>query len=162
MAAIASSDLTLTLQTSFREGTRKAAVYRIAFGDGSLTYPSGGVPLPSAASFGMTWELTYVRLLDHDDASGIIWKYDYANKKLRGYIQGTVISAAGAATLDDYAINTATETLAAAANQPGGGAVVLGLGNTTAAGTIYIGKLVELTTTHAPAAQTLYVEAVGF
>ena len=160
MAALASSDVTITLQASHRgrlyeknqDGSR-TTFCKIAFGDGALTYPSGGVPLPAAASFGMQSTIHRVKLLDEDDASGIAWKYDYENKKLRAYLQGIIVSAAGAATMDDFALNTTTEPLATA--------VSLSLTNNTGAGTKYLGKLIEMATTQAPAAQVLYAEVTG-
>jgi len=154
MAAIASTDLTLTIEQQTRAGNQKRNRVKIVFGNGTLTYPSGGVPLPSKGSFGFGHNLDHVILIDADDASGIVWKVDQANKKLRGYIQGVVVSAAGAATMDDFALDTAAEPLATA--------VSVSFTDNTGAGTKYLGKLIELTTTHAPAAQTLYVEAVGF
>ena len=154
MAAIASTDLTLTVEAVARPVHKKPPVVKIAFGDGALTYPSGGVPLPTTpSSWGLKRNLQNIVIIDQDDGSGIIWKYDYANKKLRGYIQGVVVSAAGAATMDDFALDTAAEPLATS--------VSVSLTNNTGAGTKYLGKLIELTTTHAPAAQTLYVEAHG-
>lgn len=156
MADLASTDLTLTLQSQHRDGTRKVHVYKIEFGDGALTYPAGGVPLPAKESFGMAHELAYLRVIDSDDSQGIVWKYDYANKKLRGYIQGVDVSAAGAATLDDFPINTTNETLAT-------GSLSVSLNNNAGTGKKYFGRLLELASAGSPvAAQTLYAEAVGF
>lgn len=158
MPALASTDLTITVQDVGRGSLQqdKRHLVKIAFGDGLLTYPSGGVPLPGFASFGFTRNLAYVVLIDPNDASGIVWKVDYENQKLRGYIQGAVISAAGSSTLDDFPLNTTTDPDATAS-------LNLGLANTgAAAGTVYFGKLKELSTTHAPAAQVLYAEAVGW
>lgn len=167
MADLASSNVTITIQKNRiikgSPGSQQRNVVKIAFGDGSLTYPSGGVPLPAASSFGMRRELEFITLIDGGSAVGILWKYDYANKKLRGFIPGAVIEAAGTATLDDYALDGTADPLAASARQPGNGVVSLGLGNTTAAGTVYFGAMKELLATeHAPAAQTIYAEAVGW
>lgn len=154
MAAIAATDLTYTIErTDKTPGKMQRSRVKIVFGDGALTYPSGGVPL-TAGKMGCPNYVNAVTVVDSDDASGIVWKWDAANNKLRGYIQGVVVSAAGAATLDDFAINTTTEPLATA--------VSLGLDNAQGAGTKYLGKLIELTTTQAPAAQTMYVIAEGW
>ena len=160
MAALASSDVTVTLQANQKgklyertsNGGRRVLV-KIAFGDGALTYPSGGVPLPAAASFGFKSHMTALKLLDEDDASGIAWKYDYENKKLRAYLQGIVVSAAGGATMDDFALDTTSDPLSTA--------VAVSLTNSTGAGTKYLGKMKEMATTQAPAAQVLYAEAIG-
>jgi hypothetical protein len=167
MADIASSDLTITiLKNRLVKGSPGALqrnLVRIAFGNATLTYPSGGVPIPTFPSFGMRREIEYLVIVDGSCATGIHWKWDYTNKKFRGYIPGAVIEAAGAATLDDYPLDGTADPLAAAARQPGNGVVSLGLGNTTAAGVVYFGNLKELLATeHAPAAQSLVCEAVGW
>lgn len=154
MAALASTDVTLTVDTVANYVQKTDPIVKITFGDGALTYPSGGVPLPTApTSWGLRVVFNGLSIIDADDATGIIWKYDYANKKLRGYIQGIVVSAAGAATMDDFALDTTADPLATA--------VSVSLTNNTGAGTKYLGNLIELTTTQAPAAQTLYVRAFG-
>jgi hypothetical protein len=87
MADIAASDLTYTVQkTSKMEDGRRRTNMKIAFGNGSLTYPSGGIPLSSLSSHGFPNVVAEVLLMDANDASGINWKYDYENNKLRGYI----------------------------------------------------------------------------
>lgn len=154
MTALASSDVTVTIIDRFIQGKRRRVSFSLAFGDAALTYPSGGVPLPTYPSFGMKRNLAFLLFDDPNSAQGIVWKYDRANHKLRAYIQGVVVSAAGAATMDDFPQNTTAEPL--------GTAVSLSLTNSTGAGTKYLGRLQELTTTQAPAASTLYGEAVGW
>ena len=156
MPAIASNNLTLTIENRSisMSAKQKRNRVKIVFGDGALTYPSGGVPLPAKESFGMVFSLDFIILTDQDDSQGILWKYDQANSKLRGYIQGVDILAAGAATLDDYPLDTT--------DQPFATAISIGLSNTASAGINYLGRLQELATTHAPAAQTLFCEAVGY
>ncbi len=153
MPALAATDVTVTVEQQRRTARQRNNRTKIVFGDGALTYPSGGVPMPGFGSFGLKKVLEYLILIDADDGSGIVWKYDAANNKLRGYIQGIIVSAAGGATVDDFALNTASEPMATA--------VSLSLTDNTGAGTKYFGKLIELTTSHAPASQTLYAEAVG-
>lgn len=167
MADIASSDLTITIvknrMVKGSPGALTRNVVKIAFGNGTLTYPSGGVPIPTFPSFGMRREIEFLILIDSGNASGILWKWDFVNKKLRGYIPGAVIEAAGSGTLDDYPLDGTADPLAAAARQPSNGAIALGLVNTAAAGTVYFGQMKELLAAeHAPAAQTLYAEAVGW
>lgn len=166
MAAIASSDVTITIQKQRimrgSPGGLRINTVKIAFGNATLTYPSGGVPMPTYPSFGMMKELEFCNMIDADCAVGQVWKWDYTNKKLRAYIQGTVISAAGGATADDYALDGTTDPYAAAAVQPSAGAIGLSLNNTAVAGTIYFGKMKELSTTHAPVATTIYALAFGW
>ena len=153
MADLASTDVTITVVQARRTERARQNRVKIEFGDGALTYPTGGVPLPDFGNFGLKKSLEYLILFDENDATGIVWKYDYDNKKLRGYIQGVTVSAAGAVTMDDFALDTAAEPLATA--------VSMSLTNNTGAGAKYLGKLLELVNTQAPAAQVIYAEAVG-
>lgn len=154
MADLTAANVTVTVLKKRIAGGRKRARCKIVFGDGALTYPTGGVPMPAFGSFGMKRFLDYFILTDPDDAQGIMWKYDQETNKLRAYIQGVVVSAAGAATLDDFPLNTATDPLASTRS--------VSLDNAAGAGTHYLGRQKELVNTQAPPAQTLYVEAVGW
>lgn len=156
MAAIAASDVTITVEArslSTQSRQRRHRV-KIAFGDGALTYPANGIPMPSAGSFGLVRNLDFLALIDPDDASGIVWKYDKDGNKLRGYLQGVTVGAAGAVTMDDFPLDTTAD--------PEASAVSVSLTNSAGAGTHYLGKLKELGTAHAPAAHVLYAEAVGW
>lgn len=158
MADLTSSDVTVTvLEQGRRQSGDKVNLCSIAFGDGVDTYPSGGVPLPSAASFGMSEVLKYLVVVDDDVDQGIVWKYDYTNKKLKAYILGLDIDAAGSDTLDDFPIDATAEPLAT-------GSLSVGLADSgAAAGVVYLGRLKELAAaSSAPAATTLIVEAVGW
>lgn len=166
MADIASSDVTIAILKNRMAKGSPGAVQRnlvsISFGNATLTYPDGGVPVPTYPSFGMRRELQYL-ILVQAGLTGVFWVWDYTNKKLRGFISGSVIAAAGAGTIDDYALDGTAEPYVAAARQPSNGAIGLGLLNTAAAGTIYLGALKEfLAAEHAPAAQVLIAEAVGW
>ena len=147
------------------DGFRRVEV-KIAFGNGVRTYPSTGVPLPVAAdfagsvrkphgaAFGMTRGLKYLVIQDSDDAQGILWKYNRENHRLRGYIMGLDVTAAGAGTLDDFPIDTTDEPLAEAASI---GAVGL------EAGVNLLGRFMELkAAASTPAAQVIYATAVGW
>lgn len=121
MADIAASDVTYTLQGSTQRvdgGSNTTAVWKVVFGDGALTYPSGGVPL-TKAKLGCPNHIKAFRILDGASGTGLVHKYDYANVKLR-----------------IYEVNTEDDTDK---------------------------SLVELdAASDAPAAQTLYVEVVGY
>ena len=155
MADLAAANVTITVQKRLRAGKRRRNRCKIEFGDGALTYPAGGIPLPAAKSFAMNGGvLEYLILTDSNDASGLIWKYDQDNKKLRAYVQGYDHGTGGTVTLDDYPVT-------AAAGVTSGISVSL----TTAAGAAVarLGGLQELLGgTDAPAAQVLYAEAVGW
>jgi len=85
MAALISGDVTLTVEDRQIVGKQKRNRVKIVFGDGSDTYPSGGVPMPTFSSWGMSRNLDYVILFDANDAVGQIWKWDYDNATIRGY-----------------------------------------------------------------------------
>lgn len=152
MADLASSDVTLTISERRIVGKKRRNIVKIQFGDGALTYPANGVPMPAAGSFGMIRNLDYLNVLDQDDANGLFWKYDKENNKLRAYVQGAPHAAGGAATLDDYAVTAGfgVSSGISIAREASAGAV-----------TSRWGALVEASG-GAPAAQVLYVEAVGW
>lgn len=88
MADIAASDVTYTLQEGTQYASpadpRSCAVYKIAFGDSSLLYPSGGIPL-TKAKLGCPAEILSLEILDASDADGLIYKYNREDAKLRIY-----------------------------------------------------------------------------
>jgi hypothetical protein len=90
MSDLAASDVTVTVNEVITAGRKHRNDVKIVFGDGALTYPSGGVPMPTFGSFGMIRNIEKLALYDSNDASGIIWKYDKDNHKLRGYEVGGV------------------------------------------------------------------------
>lgn len=154
MTDLASTDVTVTVNERTIVGKKRRNRVTIAFGDGALTYPSGGVPMPAFGSFGMIRNLDFLTVFDEDDASGIVWKYDRTNNKLRGYITGVNVDAAGAVTLDDFPIKT---------GELATGSLSVSLNNDAGSGVKYLGKLQELAAaSSAPAAQTLQAEAVGW
>src|SRR5262245_28317816 len=91
MPDLTAAHVTITVQAIQIHDNIRRNLCSLSFGDGALTYPTGGVPLPTATAWGMTAELRYLILLDPNDASGILWKYDLMNHKLRAYIQGVTV-----------------------------------------------------------------------
>lgn len=84
MPDIAASNVTVTvLQRAYMMDMRKRHRVKIAFGDGALTYPSGGVPMPAAGTFGMSTVVESMTVTDDDDGQGIFNKYDAEAKKIR-------------------------------------------------------------------------------
>ena len=94
MAGIAVGDVTITVVKNRLVRASPGSILRntvkIQFGDGALTYPALGVPLPTYPKFGMKRELEYLILLDNGSAVTILWRYDFANKKLRGWLDDAV------------------------------------------------------------------------
>jgi len=94
MADIAATDLTVTLiKTRLLRGSPggvKHITCKIQFGNDVLNYPALGIPLPSAARFGLIKELDYFLTLDSGSGVATRWTYDFANKKLRGWVDDAV------------------------------------------------------------------------
>lgn len=155
MADLAAADVTVTVEQRNIVGKQRRNRVKIVFGDGALTYPANGVPMPAFDKFGMKRNLDFLTVFDENDASGVTWKYDKENNKLRAYVQGAAHAAGGGATLDDYAVTAAF-----------GVSSGISISRETAAGAVTSrwGGLVESASGagNAPAAQTLYAEAVGW
>ena len=100
----------------------------------------------------MKLRLDFLTVFDENDASGIAWKYDQANNKLRAWVQGYAHGTGGGVTLDDYPVT-------AAFGVTSGISVSLTTGAGAATGRL--GGMVEASG-DAPAAQVLYAEAVGW
>ncbi|MDO9566676.1 MAG: hypothetical protein Q7J15_08050 [Candidatus Desulfaltia sp.] len=89
MAAFTSSDVTISLDPRDRHilGKIKMAKCSIAFGNGVLTYTTGGVPMPAIGLFGMNKEVIGMNWLEGmgNSANGFIYKYDVTNRKILIY-----------------------------------------------------------------------------
>jgi hypothetical protein len=92
MPAITAANVTVTQVDPARKtiaAKRKFFRVKVVFGDGALTYPALGIPMPGPGAFG------FVRLLDglnsietaSDDTN--IYKYDTVNNKIRIWIPNT-------------------------------------------------------------------------
>jgi len=99
MAAIAASDVTLSLDEELRQTNQKRNRATVTFGDGALTYPSGGVPLPAIGNFGMVEAMNGVVFLEPNAANGFVYKYDISAHTVRIY-QGDNNNAADAPLIE--------------------------------------------------------------
>lgn len=86
MPALAASDVTVVISRRRRDRNRKITEGTIAFGDGSKTYPTAGVPLPAIAKFGFS------RVMETFDVFGVnertteyLTRFGPANKTLLMY-----------------------------------------------------------------------------
>lgn len=86
MADLAAANVTVTVEERKIVGGQRRNRVKVAFGDGALTYPALGVPLPAASAFGLVRNLDYLSLFDNNDGVGIVWKFDKDNLKLRGWL----------------------------------------------------------------------------
>lgn len=88
MADIAAADVTYTKQEGSQfacpSNPKFSGVFKVAFGNGTLTYPSGGIPL-TPGKLGCPANIESLDIMDTDDGSGKIFKFDFENKKIRIY-----------------------------------------------------------------------------
>lgn len=172
MSAIAASNVAFTLQgpkLGKGDDSKRNGVFKIVFGDGTLTYPSGGIPLSGLSAQGFPNVVGEVDIQDASNADGYIYKYDAVNNKIRIYYplashthslflnNGDV--ADGATTRVNagsnlLGANTGSDlTVAGVADSTGHGGV---LNVASAAGA-------EVGTSFAPAsATTLYAKVIGY
>lgn len=168
MAALASSDVTYTIvHQVIADGGYRKNVVKIVFGDGALTYPTGGVPLVKG-KMGVPTDIKSLKIFDADDSNGYHYKYDFANNKLRIYqapaqthahdlkvIAGvTEDEGIGLETTGGPILGSTTGATFAKADSATKGGV---LSETLAAA-----AMAELGGSAAPASATLYLEVVGF
>lgn len=81
MAALAESDVTLTVLEHTKVNKRRIMFCKMVFGDGSKTYPSGGLAL-SKGFFGMVRQIDSVAV-NAPSTTGIQWFWDRDAEKLR-------------------------------------------------------------------------------
>ena len=102
MADLAAADVTYTITSEKISRTRRTVEATVAFGDGALTYPSGGVPL-TKGKLRMKRDLIGLVIVDPGNANGLVYKWDKSNNKLRIYKPTSFIIAhaagAGATTV---------------------------------------------------------------
>lgn len=98
MADIASTDVTYTLLEEGIVDSRRRNLVQAAFGDGALTYPTGGVPLDKA-KMGVAVHIENLSFMDAGNANGFVYKYDRENEKVRIY-QGDNDNASDAALIE--------------------------------------------------------------
>ena len=88
MTNLAATDITLTVDP-YRLGRLKWTYGTLAFGNGVLTYPFGGIPLPVKGRFNLN-NVTDLQVID-PDTSGIVWRYDKTNHTLKAYHRAPVV-----------------------------------------------------------------------
>lgn len=168
MAALTSASVTYTqVKKSIGESGYREFVMKLQYGDGALTYPSGGVPL-LAGSLGCPNQIISFSFIDASVGDGYDYKYDYANNAIRIYNstashthslflnQADVVDGAGTR------VNAATNLIGA---NSGADISIAGVADTTGHGGIVnvAGSAgAEVATSLAPAATTLYVKVVGW
>jgi len=154
MTAIVATDVAVSSSHRNRDvfpvGGKIMSIVDITVGDGALTYPTGGMPLPDKANFGMKREVSAI-LIEQPSANGFIYKYDRENNKLKIFTQGAVTGSTAAAAAEDGAL---AENSAAAEG-------TVRLPNTVADTTYDMGGMIELPATIAPAEVTIRLLVFG-
>lgn len=155
MGAFASTDVTVTVAARDREiagaqAGRNMALAQVAFGDGALTYATGGVPLPAIGTFGFRRAIS-LALIQQPYANGFIYKYDPDNHKLKIFTQGIRTGSTGAGAPENGA--NVEDSFAAE------GAITMP--NTAIDTTYDIGQMIELPNGSAPAAVTIKMLLIG-
>lgn len=150
MAAIAVTDVVATKVGKTEIGkVSKTHVMDLAFGNGSLTYPTGGVPL-SVSKLGMAREIHSVQIADESSGDGFQYKWDRVNNKILIYTQGVLVGAAGSQTLDDFPVTAGVGVTADTHFSLKAGAA-----------TVRFGPLKEIAAADTPAATVLRVVVRG-
>jgi len=156
MAALGSTDVTLTLIKRHRVGMLKEVIMEIAFGDGAKTYPALGVPLPALSQFYLTavyWASSPMQVT----IDGYKYLYDKTNHTVRKFQPGNDLLFIGGITATEPVAIQTGDTLGknAATNRS-----ILSADSATKGGVVPQPKK-EVPTTHAPAATTLRLKLQG-
>lgn len=160
MVALAATDVTITDSArnkdfAHRGMTKNMSVFDLTFGDGALTYPSGGIPLPVIAKFGYSREITFMGI-EQPYGNGFVYKFDRTNHKLLIYTMGVVTTTTGASVIEAVTSQYYLE------NSVAGLSSSLMLAGASGADTTFdLGPLIQLPTGLAPAAATVRILTVG-
>lgn len=156
MAAITAADVAVAVSPQNRDIAGAAAfknmtLASLTFGNGSLTYPTGGVPLPAISAFGLHKAIEFAAI-EQPPANGFVYKYDKTNHKIKIFTQGVLTGATAAAANEDGALVKDSGGVEAAAPR---------LPKTAASTTYDLGPLIELPATIAPASVVLDMLVIG-
>lgn len=83
MADLTVASWTVTVEKKTIRGKQKDHRVKLVVGDGTDTYPTGGIPMPVAGTLGFVRFIDHVQIIDASDADGLMYKIDQANNKLR-------------------------------------------------------------------------------
>jgi len=157
MPAITSSDVTVTvdnrlLNMGARGLDKTMSVISVTFGDGSLTYPTGGVPLPVKEQFGFKQSIDFCQP-QMPSANGFFYKYDATNHKLKIFTQGIVMGSTGVSPsgVGAYVEDSSGSGTSGQPEIPG----------TSPDETYDMGPMIELPSTIAPASVTVPLLMLG-
>jgi hypothetical protein len=112
MPALTAASWTTTVRSRRIFPHRKRNAVTLVVGNGTDTYPAGGIPMPVFQSFGFARFLETLDFLDNSSADGFLYKYDEVNNKIRIY-QGDNTNAAAAPNIELGAVAVPTKTFRA-------------------------------------------------
>lgn len=165
MSNLAATDITVTMVQQRRVNGRKMNLVKLAFGDGALTYPAGGVPI-TKGKLGCPNVIESLQVFDKG-TSGYAWSYDRTNEKLvamqspvRTHTHDLLLKNAAVADGASARVNAGANLLGA---NTGADLTVTGSGaNGGVVSTTLAAAAGSQPSTVAIAAQVLYCEVVGW
>lgn len=162
MTALVASDVTVTLVKRRRNNGRSYNKVTLAFGDGSKTYPAGGIPI-TKAKFGCPNDLESLTTYS-SEGSGLKVDYDFTNQKLRiyqsaGHSHSLVLKNAAVADGATTRVNAGANLLGA---NTGSDITVVGGGANGGVQALAAANLSEFGTGIAVPATTLKAECIGW
>lgn len=165
MADIAATNITVTLLNQRRHNGRHYINVKLAFGDGVLTYPAGGIPV-SIGALGCPNTIESLTVYDKS-TSGYEWSYDAANLKLvanqaPAQTHSHSLSLKNAAVADGATTRVNAGTNLLGANTGSDVSVAGGGANGGVASATLAAAVLGQPSTIAIAAQTLKCEVVGW
>jgi hypothetical protein len=113
MSAIAASNVSFTLQGKGAKDSNgvRQNVMKIVFGNATLTYPAGGIPLSNLSKFGFPNAVDEVMIEDAANGDGYLYKWDKVNNKLRIYESPAVAGLAALTEVDTSFVPASNVTL---------------------------------------------------
>ncbi len=163
MADIAASNVTVTILTERKVADRNMYNVQLAFGNGALTYPAGGVPI-DMGKLGCPNIIESLTIYDKG-TSGYAWNYDAANKKLvaiqdAAHTHNLLVKGGQAASTTNNIANYATAILG---KQEAADVTFLGADSATKGGVVASAALAgSQPSAVAIAAQVLKCEVIGW
>lgn len=93
MTMIAAGNVTYTSNKSRILGRHRMNSVKIVFGDGSLTYSTGGIPL-TLAGLGMVRDIDHVIIME-SNGDGLLYEWDKSANKIRILYPTQVLGTSG-------------------------------------------------------------------
>lgn len=101
MTALAATDVSVSIPPTDRnivsDSPKLISLATITFGDGALTYPTGGVPMPDKAQFGFCRQIQHI-IIQQPVSIGFVFRYDQADHKMKILTQGVVTGSTSVTT----------------------------------------------------------------